>query len=223
MKLLIIEDEEKIARSLRKGFIEEYFDVDLAFDGEKGLDMIINGTYDLVILDLMLPKINGLQLLKRVRSKHISIPVIILTAKDSVDEKIEGLNIGADDYLVKPFSFEELLARVKALIRRLNEHENVLKVDTLTLDPQTLRVNRSNTSLDLSKREYKILEYLMSHKGAVLSESQIISHVWDYDADITSNVIAAHIKNIRAKIDKAFPHEKPLLKTVRGLGYKIDE
>jgi DNA-binding response OmpR family regulator len=118
MKILIIEDEEKIARSLRKGFIEEYYDVDMAFDGEKGLEMIVEGGYDAVILDLMLPKINGLQVLRRTRTKKISTPIIILTAKDSVDEKVEGLNIGADDYLAKPFSFEELLARVKALIRR---------------------------------------------------------------------------------------------------------
>jgi DNA-binding response OmpR family regulator len=223
MKILIIEDEEKIARSLRKGFIEEYYDVDMAFDGEKGLEMIVEGGYDAVILDLMLPKINGLQVLRRTRTKKISTPIIILTAKDSVDEKVEGLNIGADDYLAKPFSFEELLARVKALIRRAHSHENILTADTLTLDPETLKVMRNGVSIDLSKREYKILEYLMSHKGAVLSENQIISHVWDYDADVSSNVIAAHIKNLRAKIDKAFSDQKPILKTVRGLGYKIDE
>ncbi len=223
MKLLIIEDEEKIAKSLRKGFIEEYFDVDLAFDGEKGLNMILEGEYDLVILDLMLPKLNGLNVLRRVRMKKMIIPVIILTAKDSIDEKVEGLRIGADDYLAKPFSFDELFARVKALIRRANSHQVALVAGTLTLLPESLNVTRSGVVIELSKREYKILEYLLIHKGAVLSADQIVAHVWDYDSDIVSNVIAVHMKNLRAKIDKAFKNEKQLIKTVRGLGYKIIE
>jgi DNA-binding response OmpR family regulator len=170
----------------------------------------------------MLPKINGITILKKMRERKIYTPVIILTAKGSVEERVEGLDIGADDYLPKPFSFDELLARVNALIRRSQRGETVLTIDSLELDPFKKSVKRSDTPVDLSNREFKILEYLMTHKGAILSEQQIINHVWDYDADVFSNVVAAHIKNLRNKIDKKFAKDKQLIKTVRGMGYKID-
>jgi DNA-binding response OmpR family regulator len=222
MKLLIVEDEVRISNSLKKGFSEEGFDVETALDGEEGLNKSLHGQYDVVILDLMLPKINGITILKKMRERKIYTPVIILTAKGSVEERVEGLDIGADDYLPKPFSFDELLARVNALIRRSQRGETVLTIDSLELDPFKKSVKRSDTPVDLSNREFKILEYLMTHKGAILSEQQIINHVWDYDADVFSNVVAAHIKNLRNKIDKKFAKDKQLIKTVRGMGYKID-
>lgn len=222
MKLLIIEDEVRIANSLKKGFTSENFNVEVANDGEEGQRLARTKEFDCIILDLMLPKISGLQILRFLRERKINTPIIILTAKGSTDEKVEGLEIGADDYLPKPFSFEELLARVRALIRRNTRGENILKVDDLILDPKAQTVLRADKSIDLSAREFKILEFLMMHQTSILSESRIIDHVWNYDADISSNVVAAHIKNLRAKVDRAFPKSKQLIKTVRGLGYKID-
>ncbi len=223
MKLLIIEDEVRISNSLKKGFAEEEFVVETAFDGEEGQKLARTKEYDCIILDLMLPKISGLQILRTIRERKINTPVIILTAKGAVEEKVEGLEIGADDYLAKPFSFDELLARIRALIRRANQKEEVLKIDDLELNSREIKVTRSEENINLSGREFKILEFLMMHKGSILSEKRIISHIWNYDADISSNVVAAHIKNLRNKIDKAFPDKKKLIKTVRGLGYKIED
>lgn len=223
MKLLIIEDEIRIANSLKKGFMEEDFEVDVVYDGEEGLNSLKGTEYDAVILDLMIPKVNGLTVLRKMRERKIFTPVIILTAKSSINERVEGLDAGADDYLPKPFSFEELLARVKALIRRSHQGDTVIKLDNLELDPFKRMVVRKDEKIELSSREFKILEYLMSHKGAILSEQQIINHVWEYDTDVASNVVAAHIKNLRNKIDRKFPEEKQLIRTVRGMGYKIDE
>ena len=222
MKLLIIEDEIRIANSLKKGFLEENFTVEIANDGEEGQKLARTKEYDCIILDLMLPKISGLQILRFLRERKIQTPIIILTAKSSTEEKIEGLEIGADDYLPKPFSFEELLARVRALIRRSNRTENILQIEDLSLDPKAQTVKRGEKNVDLSAREFKILEFLMMHRASILSEKRIIDHVWNYDADISSNVVAAHIKNLRGKIDRAFPESIQLIRTVRGLGYKID-
>ncbi|MFW5719881.1 MAG: response regulator transcription factor [Candidatus Dojkabacteria bacterium] len=224
MKLLIIEDEERIANALKKGFCEEGFTVEVANEGETGQKLARTKEYNCIILDLMLPVISGLQLLRVIRERKVTTPVIILTAKGSVSEKIEGLEQGADDYLAKPFSFEELLARVRALIRRTTTSgTGILEVDTLVLDPKKQIVTRSGKEIQLSGREFKILEYLLMNKGAILSEQRIIDHIWSYNAGVSSNVVAAHIKNIRSKIDKAFSKEKKLLQTVRGLGYKIHE
>jgi DNA-binding response OmpR family regulator len=223
MKLLIVEDDEKIAKALKRGFVDEYFDVDIAHDGEKGLKMILEEEYDLVILDLMLPKLNGINVLRGARKRKILIPIIILTAKDAVSDKVDGLNIGADDYLPKPFAFDELLARVKAQLRRAQSHQQILEIDSLKLDPYAFKAERNGTALDLSKTEFKILEYLMSHRGQVMTERQIIAHVWGNNDGGVSNIIAAHIKNIRGKVDKPFANSMQLLKTVRGVGYKIDE
>lgn len=224
MKLLIIEDEERTAKSLKKGFSEEGFDIELAFDGETGQKLARTKEFDCIILDLMIPKINGISVLRTIRSKNIFTPVLILTAKNSIEDKVEGLEIGADDYLAKPFSFEELLARVRALIRRSTRRNSVvLKAGNLELNPKDLTVLRNGKYISLSKIEFKILEYMLTHKGSILSESRIIQYVWTNSSDISSNVVAAHIKNIRNKIDKVFPKEKPLIKTVRGLGYKVDD
>ncbi len=223
MKLLIVEDEEKIANSLKRGFEDEDFVVDVAYDGEEGLTKATNTEYDAIILDIMLPRISGLIVLKKLRERKIFTPIIMLTARDTVEDKIQGLESGSDDYLAKPFSFEELLARVKALIRRSTSGEQVLTVDNLELNPYLHIVKRKGKVIDLSKREFRLLEYLMKHKSGILSESQILSHVWEDETSVSSNVVAAYMKNIRKKIDKFFPEEKPLLKTIRGLGYKIDD
>ncbi len=221
MKILIIEDEERLARVLEKGFIAENFTVDLAFDGEEGQRLARTNEYDCIILDLMLPKINGLNILRTLRARNILTSVIILTAKGAVEDKIEGLEIGADDYIAKPFAFDELLARVRALIRRASLQANFLQVGDLKLNPKDLTVTRNNKPINLSRTEFKILEFLVLHQGTILSESRIIEYVWNDNRDINSNVIAAHIKNLRRKIDKALPDSRPLIKTVRGLGYKI--
>jgi DNA-binding response OmpR family regulator len=223
MKIFIIEDEERLARSIAKGFSAENFTVDLAFDGEEGQRLARTNEYDCIILDLMLPKINGLNILRTLRARNIFTPVIILTAKGAVEDKIEGLEIGADDYMAKPFSFDELLARVKALIRRASSQSNFLQVGELKLNPKDFTVTRNNKPINLSRTEFRILEFLLLHRNTILSESRIIEYVWNDDRDINSNVIAAHIKNLRRKIDKAFPDSKPLIKTVRGLGYKISD
>jgi DNA-binding response OmpR family regulator len=223
MKLLIVEDEVRIADNLKKGLLRESFSVDLAYDGEEGINAALHNEYDIVILDLMLPKINGITILRKMRERKIYTPVIILTAKDSIDDKIEGLDIGADDYMSKPFSFEELLARIRALMRRTSLRENVLQVDTLIMDPKTQIVTREGQHIELSSREFKILEYMLINKGAILSEEKILQHVWEHDADVYSNVVASHMRNLRNKIDRNFKGSKLLIKTVRGMGYKIHE
>jgi DNA-binding response OmpR family regulator len=223
MKLLIVEDEIRIATNLKKGFEQEKFEVELALDGEEGINNALRKEYDAIILDLMLPKLNGITILKKMREKKNFTPVIILTAKDSIEDKIDGLDIGADDYLAKPFSFEELLARVRALIRRATTHEDVLTAGDLEMDLSMQIVRRKGKTVDLSSREFKILEYMLSNKGAILSEEKIINHVWEHNADVYSNVVASHMKNLRNKIDKNFEDLKPLIKTIRGMGYKIDE
>ncbi|BDQ04821.1 MAG: DNA-binding response regulator [Candidatus Dojkabacteria bacterium] len=223
MKILIIEDEERLARSIAKGFSTENFTVDLAFDGEEGQRLARTNEYDCIILDLMLPKISGLNILRTLRAHNILTPVIILTARGAVEDKIEGLEIGADDYIAKPFSFDELLARVKALVRRASLQPKFLQVGDLKLNPKDFTVIRNNKPINLSRTEFRILEFLLLHRNTILSESRIIEYVWNDDRNINSNVIAAHIKNLRRKIDKAFPDSKPLIKTVRGLGYKISD
>jgi DNA-binding response OmpR family regulator len=221
MRLLIVEDEQKIAHSLKKGFTQEDFAVDTAFDGEKGFDLAYSENYDVIILDLMLPKIDGFTILKKLREHQTYTPVIILTARGALDDKVKGLDIGADDYLAKPFSFEELLARVRALIRRSKNNHTILKVDTLELDPTRKVIQRNGNTITLTSKEYALLEYLLRHNSGIVSESEILDHVWDYDYDGLSNVVAVHIKNLRKKIDTAFPKEKPLMHTIRGLGYSI--
>jgi len=223
MRILVIEDEHKIANSIKKGLEQEAFAVDVAYEGETGYDLASTEDYDAIILDLLLPGIDGMTICKKLREEKIHTPILILTAKGQLEDKIEGLNAGADDYLVKPFAFEELLARIRALTRRPKESFfGELTVKDLTLNSQTFEVRRGGKKIKLSKKEFSLLEYLMKHKGQVVSKDQIISHVWDYDADILPNTVEVYIGYLRNKIDRPFPKKPVLIHTARGFGYKIE-
>lgn len=223
MRILVVEDEHKIANSIKKGLEQESYAVDIAYDGESGFDLAASVDYDAVILDLMLPKMDGLEVCRRLREEeNIHTPILILTAKGEIDDKVNGLNSGADDYLAKPFAFTELLARIRALARRPKQTlDTVLKVGDLTLNSFTFEVKRGKETIELSKTEYALLEYLMRYKDKVLTKNQIINHVWDYDADVLPNTVEVYIGYLRNKIDKAFTKSMPLIHTVRGFGYKI--
>lgn len=221
MKILIVEDEKNIANSLKKGFVDEDFQVDLAYDGETGYDLAAVNEYDSIVLDLMLPKMNGEDICKNLRKENNLTPIIILTARGSVQERVLGLEIGADDYLVKPFSFAELLARTRALIRRSNEKAPVLSVDTLELNPNTHIVTRSGKEIFLTGKEYVLLEYIMNHANQVLTRDQIIDHVWDYSYDNIGNIVDVFINRLRNKLETPFKKEKKLIHTVRNVGYRF--
>lgn len=222
MRVLVVEDEHKIANSLKKGLEQEYFAVDVAFDGTTGFDLAASEEYDLIILDRLLPGIDGAEICKKLRDKQIHTPILLLTAKGQIADRVEGLNAGADDYLTKPFAFEELLARVKALTRRPRELMGaVLKVEDLTLNTVTYEVIRAGTIITLSSKEFSLLEYLMRHVNKVITKDQIINHVWDYEANILPNTVEVYIKLLRNKIDKPFTNKKALIQTIRGFGYKI--
>lgn len=222
MKLLVIEDDHHIAQALKKGLEQERFAVDLSFTGTEGFDLAVTEDYDLIICDIMLPGMDGISITKQLREKHIHTPILILTAKGAVNDKISGLDVGADDYVTKPFSFEELLARVRALVRRPKEMiADQLVVGDLTLHRKTFEVYRGKTKIDVSNKEFALLEYLMRHQGEICTKESLISHVWDYDADILPNTIEVYVRNLRNKIDHPFASKKPLLQTIRGFGYKI--
>jgi len=222
MKVLIIEDEHKIANSIKKGLEQESYAVDVAYEGIEGYDLASSEEYDVIILDLMLPGMDGITINKKLREENIHTPILILTAKGQIDEKVDGLNAGADDYLVKPFAFAELLARIKALSRRPRKTlSTILKVGDLSLDTMSYEVRRGETTINLSKKEYSLLEYMMRHPNKILNKDQIINNVWNYEADILPNTVEVYIGYLRNKIDKVFPKEPELLHTVRGFGYKI--
>jgi DNA-binding response OmpR family regulator len=223
MRILVVEDEHKIAHAIKQGLMQEKFAVDVEYDGDAGLGAAINEPYDLMIIDRMLPgSIEGLDICRQVRAKGIHSPILILTAKDQIRDRVTGLDSGADDYLVKPFSFEELLARVRALLRRPPETQgNTLKVGDLTLDTLNYEVKRSGKGIDLSAKEFALLEYLMRNQGRVLSKDTIISHVWDFDADILPNTVEVYMGYLRSKIDKPFKKSE-LIHTIRGFGYKVE-
>ncbi|MBU2592634.1 response regulator transcription factor [Patescibacteria group bacterium] len=223
MRILVVEDEHKIANSIKKGLEQELYAVDLAYDGEDGFGLAATEDYDLIILDLMLPKMDGMEICAKLRQEEkIHTPILILTARDQIDDKVKGLNLGADDYLTKPFSFAELLARVRALSRRpKNGLNTLLSVGDLSLDTLSFEVKRAGKRVALSKREFSLLEYLLRHKGRILTKEQIISHVWDYDADVLPNTVEVYIGYLRKKIDKPFKNKPSLIQTVRGFGYKI--
>lgn len=225
MRILVIEDEHKIANSIKKGLQQESYAVDLAFDGQYGFDLAATYDYDAIILDLMLPKMDGVKLCKKLRKEeNVHTPILMLTAKSQVEDKVDGLNAGGDDYLAKPFAFAELLARIKALTRRPKQAlEQILEVKDLALNTLTYEVKRSAKSIKLSKTEYALLEYLMRHKDKVLSKDQIINHVWDYDADILPNTVEVYMGYLRNKIEKPFGNKPRLIQTIRGFGYKIGE
>ncbi|MCJ7745682.1 MAG: response regulator transcription factor [Actinobacteria bacterium] len=224
MRVLIIEDDRKIARAIKKGLEQEAFAVDIAADYDEGLGLAVTQEYDLLILDRLLPGFSdGVDVCKEVRERGMEIPILMLTARDKVKDRVEGLKSGADDYLVKPFAFEELLARVKALLRRPPRTvDEVLKVSDLTLSTGTFKAERAGVEIPLSKTEYALLEYLMRNESIVLSRESIISHVWDYDADVLPNTVEVYIGYLRGKIDKPFKG-KALIHTVRGFGYMIGE
>lgn len=218
-----MEDEHRIATAIKKGLEQERYAVDVAFTGTDGLDLAMGETYDVIVLDRMLPGMDGLQICTELRSQNNHTPILLLTAKSQTSDRVEGLNSGADDYLPKPFAFEELVARVRALSRR-SKHtaQTVLTASTLSLNSTTFVVTRSGKTLNLSSKEFSLLEYLMRHVNSVVTKEQIIAHVWNYDADILPNTVEVYVKNLRVKIDQPFPKEQPLIKTVRGFGYKID-
>ena len=218
MRILVVEDEKKVASFLKKGLEEERYAVDCAFDGEEALFMADANEYDLVILDIMLPKVDGLEVLKQVRDKGATLPVLMLTAKDSIEDVVKGLDRGCDDYLTKPFAFAELLARVRALLRRKGrEPAGELRVADLVLDPVTHAVSRGGKKLDLTAKEYALLEYLMRHADRVVTRTMISEHVWDYHFDPMTNVIDVYVNHLRGKID--VDSSQKLIHTIRGVGY----
>ncbi len=222
MRILVVEDEHRIANSIKKGLEQERYAVDVAYTGTNGFDLASTEDYDVIILDLMLPGMGGLDVCKELRSKGIHTPILILTAKGQIQDKVEGLDCGADDYLAKPFSFEELLARVRALTRRpKNSLQTILIVDDLQLDTQNFEAKRGKQKIQLSGKEFSFLEYLMRHAGRILTKEQIVDHVWDYNADILENTVEVYIRKLRRKIDLPFGDNKALIQTVRGFGYKI--
>lgn len=224
MKILVVEDEKRIADSIKKGLEQEKYIVDVAYSGNDGYDLASTEKYDLIILDIMLPEISGIEICQSLRKENNSTPILMLTAKGQIHEKVEGLNSGADDYLTKPFSFDELLARIKALTRRKGEMINVvLSLSDLTLNTETYEVKRGKTPIMLSNKEYMLLEYLLRHPNQILTKDKIITQVWDYESEILPNTVEAHIEKLRDKIDVPFKNQLPLIKTVRGFGYKISD
>lgn len=223
MKILVVEDEHKIANSIKQGLEQENYTVDVAYDGEDGLDLAVTEEYDVIILDRLLPKIEGVEALKQLRAKKIHTPVLILTAKGQIEDKIEGLDSGADDYLTKPFAFTELLARVKALSRRpRNITDSVFKINDLTLNSKTFEVIRAGKKIKLSNKEFSLLEYLLRHVRQIVKKDQIMNNVWNYDSDVLPNSVEVYIKHLRDKIDKPFKKSSNLIHTIRGFGYKIE-
>lgn len=224
MKILVVEDEHKIANAIKKGLQQESFAVDVVYDADDGLASARADEYDVIILDRMLPgEIDGIGVSKTLRAEGNHTPILMLTAKGAVRDRVVGLDAGADDYLVKPFAFEELLARVRALLRRPQDSLGLkLEVGDLSLDTTTYEVRRGDKVIDLSQREFALLEYLMRNKGRTLSKEMIIQHVWSYDADVLFNTVEVYIGYLRNKIDRPFRGDAQLLKTVRGFGYKLD-
>lgn len=218
MRILVIEDEKKVAGFIKKGLAEEGYAVDMAFNGSDGLLMALDGVHDLIILDINLPKMDGLSFLQEFRKNKGKIPVLLLTVRATIEDKVLGLDTGADDYLTKPFSFQELLARVRALLRRRVETEPpLIRLADLTLDPARRVVFRGNDKIDLSVKEFALLDYFMRNPGRVLTRTLISEHVWDYDFDPMSNIIDVYVNYLRKKIDAG--REPKLIHTVRGVGY----
>ena len=222
MRILVVEDEHRIANSIKKGLEQEKYAVDVCYTGTDGFDLASTEEYDLILLDLLLPGMDGVQICTQLRAKQIHTPILMLTAKGQIQDKVGGLDSGADDYMTKPFSFEELLARVRALIRRpkyaLSE---TLRLDDLELNTKTYETKRGEKTITLSNKEFALLEYLMRHPKTVITKEQIISHVWDYESDILPNTVEVYIRNLRNKVDYPFSSKKPLIHTARGFGYKL--
>ncbi|MEE9172145.1 MAG: response regulator transcription factor [candidate division NC10 bacterium] len=220
MRILVVEDEKKVASFIKRGLAEEGYAVDVAPDGEEGVGMALDGVHDLIILDIHLPKMDGLGVLQELRKKKVDTPVLLLTVRATIEDKVLGLDAGADDYLTKPFAFEELLARVRALLRRRADAEPpVIQIADLTLDPARRLVSRGNAKIDLTPKEYALLAYFMRNPGRVLTRTMISEHVWDYTFDTITNVIDVYVNYLRKKIDTGREHK--LIHTIRGVGYVL--
>ncbi|MEI2467548.1 response regulator transcription factor [Niallia taxi] len=225
-KILVIEDEKKIARIITMELEYEGYEVHAEHAGEQGLEKVLAGKWDLVLLDVMLPEISGLEILRRIRNASVNVPVILLTARDSIPDKVTGLDLGANDYMTKPFQIEELLARIRASLRiskmqMKQEQEKILQVDDLQVFVKSYSVKRGNIDIELTPREFELLLYLMENKNIVLSREQILNHVWGYDFMADTNVVDVYIRYLRKKIDYEF--EKQLIQTIRGIGYVIKD
>lgn len=220
MRILLVEDEKKVASFIKKGLEEEGYAVDLAADGESGLHMALDRVHDMILLDIQLPKKNGLAVLHELRRHKVVTPVLLLTVRATIEDKVMGLDSGADDYLTKPFAFQELLARVRALLRRHSGNkQTVIKVADLSMDLAHRTVYRGDQKIDLTAKEFALLEYLLRNPGRVLSRTMIAEHVWDYDFDSMTNIIDVYVNYLRKKID--FEREPKLIHTVRGVGYVL--
>ncbi len=224
MRILVVEDDPKILAALKRGLERQSYAVDAIGNGDEGEAMATTEEYDLVILDRMLPGTDGVSILKAMRENSIQTPVLLLTAKDKVLDRAEGLNAGADDYLVKPFAFVELIARVRALLRRNPQSiDSNIESHGVELDRDSFTARRNGTSIELTAKEFALLEYLLTHTGRVFSKDHLMQHVWDYDADILPNTVEVYVGYLRSKIDKAFPDQPPLIHTRRGFGYVFGE
>ena len=221
MRILVAEDEKKVAGFIKKGFEEESYAVDVAYDGVEGEYLASTNDYDVIIMDIMLPKKNGIEVIKDLRTRDIKTPILLLTARDTIEDKVRGLDSGADDYLSKPFAFEELLARVRALLRRKDFGVTELKFADLVLDQATRKAKRGDKTIDLTSKEYGLLEYFLRNPNKVLTRTMIAEHVLDYTFDSDTNVIDVYVNHLRSKVDKDFP--KKLIHTARGIGYILRE
>jgi heavy metal response regulator len=223
MKILLVEDDKGIVRFVQKGLLEKGYSVDIASDGEEGARLILHENYDLIILDILLPKMDGIEILKRIRQAQIQTPVIFLTAKDTEGDIIRGLDSGADDYVTKPFSFNELLERIQALIRRgkMANSASKLQIANLRIEVEGHRVFREKTKIELTPKEYALLEFFVRHSGQIITRTMISEKVWDYHFDTATNIIDVHISHLRNKIDKNF--EPKLLHTAKGIGYVLED
>jgi len=222
MRILLVEDEVKLAHAMKRALELQKYAVDVVNNGKEGLDFAIGEEFSLIILDVMLPEIDGIEICRRIRAGGVHTPVMMLTAKGQISDKVTGLDVGADDYMVKPFSFEELFARIRALVRRpAQTNDPVLGIKDLTLDPKTFTVKRGDKLVELSAKEFSLLEYLLRNKNTVMNKDQIISHVWNYDSDVLPSTIEVHVKHLRDKIDVT--GQNSLIHTIRGRGYTIRE
>ena len=219
-RILVVDDEPAVRRALERALRLDSYDVILAADGEEALDALAREPADAVILDVLMPRLDGLEVARRMRQAGDRTPILMLTARDAIDDRVKGLDVGADDYLIKPFSLQELLARIRALARRgSGERAPILAVGTLTLDPATREVNRGDARIDLTAKEFALLEHFMRRRGEVLSRTDLLDHVWDFAFDGDSNVVEVHIRNLREKIDRPFGLAS--IETVRGAGYRL--
>jgi len=220
MRVLVVDDDRRLCNIIKRGLIEESYAVDIAFDGEEGEYLAEVNSYDLIILDIMMPGKNGIEVCRSLRAKNINTPIMMLTAKDAVEDRVKGLDAGADDYLIKPFAFSELLARVRALLRRESTTKSSeLKINDLILNTRTRELRRGDKIIDLTTKEYTILEYLMRHPNVVVTRTMIEEHAWDYDFDSLSNLIDVYIRRLRSKIND--DKEENIIQTVRGAGYRM--